>query len=197
MPRWRGLARTSSRPWYARGDRSAFAAERQIVGRTKRRELWRGQIVCTCNVRLIVLLHLAVGLSCSGRRAPALTGEVGGGARVNEKPTVQSSRERVVQLPHAGTDTSCLDRAGGTVVAGELSDDDVAKIVRLIRRADALPISAISYPAMLGDRRNPAGPDFEARTGAGCGPLSGHGGLYRIGLVNGEWAITERGSWAS
>jgi hypothetical protein len=34
-------------------------------------------------------------------------------------------------------------------------------------------------------------------TGVECGPLSGHGRLYRLSLVNGEWTLSPGGSWVS
>jgi hypothetical protein len=97
------------------------------------------------------------------------------------------------------TDTSCLERMGGTRVAAELTDDDVRKIESLIRKVDDLPIMAIDRPSAFAGRHNRRAPDFqfEAMTGVGCGPLSGHGSFYRLSLVNGEWTLTPGGSWVS
>ena len=157
------------------------------------------RVRCRDSMRLIACLFISVISSCSSRRSPAVAREVGSEANAGGQPQPRDKRthERVVHLSPAGSDTSCLDRAGGTVVAGELSDEDVRRIEVLVRRTDTLPIAAIGHLAMLGDRRNPPGPEFEARTGAGCGPLSGHGSLYRVSLVNGDWVVTERGTWVS
>ena len=106
-------------------------------------------------------------------------------------------RERVVQPSPAGDDLSCLARHGGTLVAAELSDRDVRKIEALIRQSHSLPIMAIHHPGFLGERPDSKGADFEVMTGVGCGPLSGHGGMFRLTRVDGEWIITERGSWVS
>ena len=96
-------------------------------------------------------------------------------------------------------DTSCLKRTGGTTVATELSDDDIKKIESLIRKVDNLPIMAIGRPAAFAGRYDQRVPnfEFEAMTGVECGPLSGHGHVYRLNLVNGEWTLAPGGSWVS
>jgi hypothetical protein len=88
---------------------------------------------------------------------------------------------------------------GGTLVATELSDDDIRKIESLILMVDDLPIVEIDRPGAFGGRRDRRSSDFEfeAMTGVECGPLSGHGHLYRLNLVNGEWTLLPGGSGVS
>jgi hypothetical protein len=102
-----------------------------------------------------------------------------------------------VRLAVLGSDTSCLEPTGGTVVAGELSDDDVRQNETAIRKMDSLPTMRIGHLAMRGGRWDAGGPEFEGVTGVGCGPLSGHGNLYRISRVDSKWIVAASGSWVS
>ena len=102
-----------------------------------------------------------------------------------------------MRLAAPGSDRSCLERTGGTAVAGELSDDDVRQIEAAIRKVDSLPIMRIGHLAMLGGSWDAGGPEFEGVTGVGCGPLSGHGSVYRISRVGTKWIVTPSGSWVS
>lgn len=102
-----------------------------------------------------------------------------------------------MHLASATFDTSCLDQMGGTLVVTELSDDDIRKIESLILRVDALPIIQIDRPAAPWPPPDQHAPELEAMTGVGCGPRSGHGNVYRVVLLEGEWTLTSGGSWVS
>ena len=102
----------------------------------------------------------------------------------------------MVRLPSTKGDTSCL-RNGGTVVADELSRDDVRRIEALIRKVDPLPIIRIGRPEFGGPYQDASDNEFEGMTGEGCGPLSVHGTIYWINRDDGEWRVSGTGQWAS
>jgi len=148
--------------------------------------------------RWIVTLVVIVASSCS-KHPPAAHTDFLAGPPAPLLPPEPPEGRRVVHLASATFDTSCLDQMGGTSVATDLSDDDIRKIESLILTTDPLPIIEIGrLPAFAGrpDRRPP---DFEltATTGAECGPFSGHGNVYRLNRVDGEWTLTPGGSWVS
>jgi hypothetical protein len=105
---------------------------------------------------------------------------------------------RILHLSFPGTDSSCLERKGGTYVGDGLSDDDVATIERLIRQSDSLPIIAIEPLPPVSTRQNQKAASFEASTGVAChGHLSGHGGIFRLKKADGTWHVASKGSWVS
>jgi hypothetical protein len=152
-------------------------------------------------IRCVLVLAVIVASSCSNRPLPAPphTDGVTHLSHTDSPPRATQQGHRVVHLSSPVTDTSCLGRMGGTKAAAELTDDDVRQIESLIRRVDDLPIIAIDRPSEFAGRHNRRAPsfDFEAMTGVGCGPLSGHGSFYELTLVNGEWMLTPGGSWVS
>jgi hypothetical protein len=144
-----------------------------------------------------MILVALTWLTCSSRRAPLAKRDLVGSPPVAGAPEGHPDGERIVRLSSDITDTSCLDRRGGTVVAEELSDDDVRWIEALIREVDVLPIMMIGHSTFWVGRHDAGCPEFEAMTGAGCGPLAGHGTVYRISRVEREWRIAVSGSWFS
>jgi hypothetical protein len=136
--------------------------------------------------------------TCSSRRSPPISPEAGGKPfPVRSDPDRRPTTDRIVRLPSTLDDTSCLDRAGGTVVVNELSDDDVRRIEALIGNVDPLPIMSIGHPTFVFGARDAGDNEFEGMTGVECGPLSGHGTVYRISRARDEWRITVTGQWAS
>jgi hypothetical protein len=104
---------------------------------------------------------------------------------------------RVVQLAPAGSDSSCLQRSGGTRIGDGLSDDDVAVIEALIRRSDSRPIVSIEPMPPVSTGMNATAASFRASTGVGChGPLSGHGGTFHLKKADRTWTITRTLVWA-
>jgi hypothetical protein len=151
-------------------------------------------------VLLVLLLSLVVATVCSARRTVAVACCVGDPAVVataGDHPPDAGTHDRLLHLSLAGNDVSCLARVGGTLVARELSDQDVHRIEALIRRWDSLPIIAIRQKSFFGEPASSKGVDFEAMTGVECGGLSGHGKLFRLTRVDGEWLIKKEGSWFS
>jgi hypothetical protein len=88
---------------------------------------------------------------------------------------------------------------GGTLVATDLSDEDLRKIESLILAIDPLPIIEVGRLESFAGRGDRRPPDFEltATTGVECGPFSGHGNVYRLSRVDGEWTLAPGGSWVS
>jgi hypothetical protein len=147
-------------------------------------------------MRFALLLIALTGWTCSSRRAgPATQQEEGSGAVAGAREGHKG--DRVVRLSSVGTDTTCLEKAGGTVVPAELSDADVRTIEALIRKVDALPIVRIGQPTFGGGWLGGGAPELEGMTGVECGALSGHGTVYRITRVDGKWRVTVSGEWAA
>jgi hypothetical protein len=148
-------------------------------------------------MRAAVIGIAVIAWTCSSRRAaPGKQSEAGRPSAIVGVSESRRKRDRVVRLPSGHGDRSCLAH-GGTVVANDLSDDDVRTIEALIRRADPLPLMRIDRPWLGGLPSDASGPAFQGMTGEGCGPLSGHGTLYWINRVGGEWQIVDGGQWAS
>jgi hypothetical protein len=111
-------------------------------------------------------------------------------------PPVVERDHRIVQLPSQDRNSSCLWRAGGTIVDTELSTNEVRNIASRIRKLDARPIMVIARATSRLPHDQTA-PDFEiqVRTGVDCGKRSGSGGDYRLRIVDGGWTVVSILTW--
>jgi hypothetical protein len=111
-------------------------------------------------------------------------------------PPVVERDHRVVQLSSQDRNSSCLWRAGGTIVDTELSANEVRKIESRIRQIDARSIIAIERATSRLPHDQTA-PDFEIKvlTAVDCGRRSGSGGDYRLRIVDGRWTIVSILTW--